>query len=52
MKDKILLLVNLILFLTVLTLGGLLFTLVMLVIIPLAILSCMFSTNENRNESV
>ena len=52
MKDKLLTFFTLIAFAFVLIFGASLLTLVMLIILPLGILRCMFSTNEQKNESV
>ena len=52
LKDKLLELFTLVAFAFVLVFGASLLTIAMLIILPLGILRCMFSTNEQKNESV
>jgi len=52
MKDKLLTFFTLVAFAFVLIFGASLLTIAMLIILPLGILRCMFSANEQKNESV
>lgn len=52
MKDKLIAILTLIAFFGILVFGGILFTIVLLVVIPLALLRCMFSTVDRKNESL
>lgn len=54
MKDKLLTIFTLVMFALTLIFGASLLAMTMLVIIPIAVLRCMFSTNtpNNKNESI